>query len=395
MLHMSMESDMSNMYSDLAEEFRDNEHRLTIMAPDEDKHRTYLHEERGMRVLRIKAKPPILGVKNMFRKGVGLALLPYQYKRAYKSYLKDEEFDWIIMPTPPITLIDFVAYVKDITNAKFYLILRDIHPQSAASIGLIRYRFMYNYLAQKAAKAYNIADYIGCMSQGNIDFITSNYSNIDKSKLGLLLNWQKFEKYKQCNTDVRKIYNLQNKFVVLFGGNIGLGQRIENILMLARHYINNLDIVFLVIGKGVKKDELLNIAFKENLNNIKFMEFMPRNNYREFVESVDLGLISISEKYSVPTCPSKAVAYMSLKIPIFAIINQNNDYGKFIEKSGAGYWVVGGDEKRILTLFEKIYEDSALRKKMSENGYRFYLDNLTSKKAYLDMMYQINSIEKV
>lgn len=388
MIQMPDDPGASGMYIDLAGEFVDNGHDVTVMAPDVDHKSTFLNQERGMNVLRIKTIP-VLGVKNMFRKGIGLALLPFQFKRAYKKYLRNNSFDWVFMPTPPITLAGFVDYMKRKTNAKLYLILRDIHPQSSASIGLIKNRFSYNYLAGKAAKAYEIADLIGCMSQGNIDFIAANYPDIEESKLVLLMNWQKYEDIDYGKTDIREKYNLKDKFIVLFGGNIGLGQKIENIIILARHYLSTPEIIFVIIGKGVKKDDLERIALKEDLHNILFMDFMPRNDYLEFVRSVDLGLISINENYKVPTCPSKIVSYMSMKIPVLAIINPDNDYGKIIEDAGAGFWAVGGDEKRIFALFDKILNDKVLRKKMGENGYQFYLNNLTSRKAFNKIIEQI------
>jgi len=120
---------------------------------------------------------------------------------------------------------------------------------------------------------------------------------------------------------------------------------------------------------------------------------MPRDEYLDFIKSVDIGLISINEEYKVPTCPSKAVSYMSLKIPIFAMINPDNDYGEIIEKAGAGYWAIGNDKNRVYTLFDKMCSDETLRKKMGENAYNFYLSNLTSNIAYNNIIRQINYAE--
>ena len=380
MLYMPNESDGAGMYVDLCEEMQANGYNITIMAPDNTFSKTYLQTERGMRILRIKCRKT-LGEKNMFKKGIGLAMMPYYYKRAYKKYIGTEKFDWIFMPTPPITLIDFVSYAKKMSEAKFYLILRDIHPQSAHSIGLIKYHFMYNYLEKRAKKGYELADRIGCMSQGNIDFISSNYPNLNSSKFVLLYNWVT-PNFQSCELQVREKYGLNDKFVALFGGNIGLGQRIENIVFLAKHYLENDHIRFVVIGKGVEKERLMGIAKEESLTNIIFIDFMPQPDYLAFIQNVDLGLVSINENYKVPTCPSKAVSYMSLGIPIFAMINPNNDYGNFIEDSGAGYFVVGTNMDETIRKFDAIYKDAALRKRMSEKGRRFFEENLTTKKAY-------------
>ncbi|MBR6243976.1 glycosyltransferase family 4 protein [bacterium] len=369
------------MYPDLMEELKKHGHEITVIAPSVNSATTTLQTEHRFQVLRVKSIP-IVGVHNLIKKGIGMALLPHFFKKAYKKYLNNQKFDWIFLPTPPITLIDFVSYIKQISGAKFYLILRDIHPQSAASIGLIKHKFMYDYLAKRAKIGYTIADKIGCMSQGNIDFIAANYPELNRQKLVLLMNWQKNGKYSEPQENIREKYNLQDKILALFGGNIGYGQRIENIHFLAKHYKDRSDVVFLVVGKGVKKAALQKMIEDDNLKNVIFFNFLPRDEYLDFIKSVDIGLISISEKYTVPTCPSKAVSYMSLKIPIMAMINYGNDYGTIIENAGAGFWTEGDKKDKIVALFDKLLGSSELRKKMGENGYKFYLENLTSEHAY-------------
>ena len=353
LLDLAPENKDGGMYGSLAEHFRRQGHEITIIAPDVEHAHTFCNTERDMRVVRVASKET-QGVSNMYKKGIALATLPYYFKLGYKKYLATEKFDWIVMPTPPITLSGFVKYVKQRIGAKFYLILRDIHPQSVWSIGLLHNRFEYWLLDRKAKIGYQTADLIGCMSQGNINFIYS--------------------------------------FVALFGGNLGRGQRIENIVCLAEHYLNTLDIVFLIIAKGVEKDRLKKIAVEKNLSNIRFMDFMPQKDYLNLIRSVDLGLVSINEKYSVPTCPSKAVSYMAAGVPVLAMINSNNDYGQIIENCGAGYWSIGSDKQQTIKLFDKIYINSSLRLNMSEAGRRFYLKNCTVKAAYETMIQQMKNI---
>lgn len=391
MLHLPDENGGGGMYIDLAEGLQESGHHVTIMAPDNNFKSSFRRVERGIDVVRIKCRKT-LGEPNLIKKGIGLALMPRYYRKAYNRYLKDEKFDWIFMPTPPITLIDFVQYVKKLTNAKFYLILRDIHPQSAHSIGLIKYKFMYDYLAKRAKRGYELADYIGCMSQGNIDFVYKNYPDLDKAKGVILYNWLKKETNQGSDFDaVREKYKLNNKIIVLFGGTIGLGQRIENIAFLATEFKKRDDVRFLIIGKGVEKERLISIAKDNKLDNIIFLDFMPKEDYLSFMSNADIGLISINENYSVPTCPSKAVAYMSLGIPIFAMINPNNDYCNFIEDSGAGIAVVGNDRKEVVKQFERLLDSVELRSQMSASGQNFYNNNLTVEKAINTINSQLNA----
>lgn len=376
------------MYMDMAREFVKNGHDITVIT--RTSYESSLQNEFGMRVIRVHCQP-ITQVKNMVKKGVRMALLPFHFNQAYNKYLKGEKFDWIVMPTPPITLIDFVKKVKKMTGAKFYMILRDIHPQSSASLGEIKSQWMINYLYRRSDLGYQLADVVGCMSQANIDFIQKEHQIPSTTKCTVLYNWMNYQPYvEEGFADLREKYSLQGKYLVLFGGNIGQGQRVENIADLAKHYLSNDNIVFVIIGKGIRKDYLQQLARKQGLTNMLFLDFMPREDYLRFVKSADLGLISIHENNAAPTCPSKAVSYMALKIPMLAMINSNNDYGQIVEEQAkAGYWAVGSDKERVYALFDKLYANPDLRKQMSENGYRFYCDYLTTEKVYAEMIKQM------
>ena len=389
-LSLPLNSKDGGMYGSLAECFHQNGHEVTIIAPDVAHAHDSCAEEKGMRVVRAASKET-QGVASMFKKGIALATLPFFFRRAYKEYLKNDAFDWVIMPTPPITLSGFVRYVKKRTGAKFYLILRDIHPQSVWSIGLLHNRLEYLFLDRKARIGYRCADLIGCMSPGNIDYIKGQYPGKRMGDLVLLYNWITEPPQVDIDQTLRPRLGLEGKFVALFGGNLGKGQRVENIAFLAEHYRNVPDIVFLIIAKGVEKGRLQRIAEAKGLNNIRFMDYMPQKDYLNLTRSVDLGLVSINENYRVPTCPSKAVSYMAVGVPVFAMINPGNDYGEIIEKSGAGLWTVGFDPERTINLFDSLYRDSDLRQKMSAAGRRFYEENCTVAVAYRSMLEQMEN----
>ena len=378
----------SDMYMDLALECVKHGHQVTVIAGTSEE--TSFKEEFGMRVLRVKSLP-VLYVSNMIKKGIGMALLPFFFQRAYSRFLKHDRFDWIIMPTPPITLIDFVKRVKRKSGAKLYMILRDIHPQSSASLGEIKRQWMIDYLYKRSDVGYKLSDIVGCMSQANIDFICKEHIIPKSTRCTVLYNWMNYQPYVEEDfTELREKYSLQNKFLVLFGGNIGQGQRVENIADLAQHYLNDKNIVFVIIGKGIKKDALQEMAKEQGLDNILFINYMPREDYLRFVKSADLGLISIHEKNAAPTCPSKAVSYMSLKIPMLALINSNNDYGQILQdKAHAGFWAVGSDKEKVYTLFDKLYSNKQLCKQMGDDGYQFYCENLTTEKVYDELIKQM------
>lgn len=381
----------SNLYLDLAMEFRAQGHSVFVIAPSNTSSGNRLSSERGLNVLRVKTNKQ-LGVKSILKKGMAQLLLPYQYRFAYNKFLKELDFDLILMSTPPITLTNLVLYIKKRTNAKFYLILRDIYPQGAADIGLVKFKFIYYYLRKLEILTYKNADIIGCMSEGNINYIRSHNPYLDSRKLTLLPNWQKVCDMSEVTIDVRKKYNLNDKYIVLFGGTIGYAQKVENILILANHYKNIQRIVFLVIGNGVMKQYLVDKVKEKGLSNVTFIDGLPRDEYLNFVKSSDIGLITIDERFTVPTIPSKTTSYLSLKLPVLAIIDKHTDYGEIIDEAAAGLWSIGGNDQELFKNFDRLYNDKILRLQFGENGYKYFLNKLTSEIAYQNIINQLEAI---
>jgi len=296
------------------------------------------------------------------------------------------------MPTPPITLIDFAKYVKKKTSGKLYLILRDIHPQSSRSIGMCDNELIYKFLDIKAQRAYKEADYIGCMSQGNIEFVSKIAPKINKDKIVLLPNWQKYEPYTRPMDGIREKYGLKDKFVAIFGGTIGVGQELDNIITLAQYYEKDNNIVFLIVGKGIRKQTLIDKVNKFNLKNVKFVDFLPRNEYNDLLKSVDLGIISLDHRYKVPTCPSKIIGYMAMKIPIIAMINKGSDYGQtYIKEPNCGLWSEDLDNAKMIANFDFFYNNRDKAMEMGESGYNYFMNNFTSEHAYKYIMQSLKS----
>ena len=386
-------------YADMITEMKKKGHDVTAVAATLENQAEGLYDEGGIRVLRVPLKK-MVGVKNFLKKGLAVVYMSYAYKKAYKKYLFNENFDVVFMPTPPASLVDVANLIKKKSGAKFYLILRDIHPESLKRDVIPDYvlkrddvydeckkpysvnKFAYWFMYRKSQKLYRDADYIGCMSPGNIQYIEKIAFGIDSKKLLLLPNW-----YTETPTvdfdekQIREKYDLVGKYVAIYGGTIGTAQAVWNIATLAKHFKSDSKIVFLVVGRGVRKPMLQDMAARDNLTNIRFLEYMPRQDYESILRMADVGLISLDEKYPVPTCPSKIIGYMAMKKPVIAMLNAGSDYGPYyMGYSGCGLWSENLDHKKMFANFERLYRDEKLRKQMGLSGYDYFKSNLTTEK---------------
>ncbi|TMM53800.1 glycosyltransferase family 4 protein [Maribacter algarum] len=370
------------LYTQLVSQFHENGHDITVVAPTYDDTIVGLQIEEGVKVIRVKTLP-LFGV-GLIKKGIANVLLPYQYKSALKKNNIGLDFDLIITPTPPITLYGVAAWLKKKSKGKLYLILRDIFPQNAVDLGMLKKSGpIHYYFRRKEKKLYAKADHIGCMSQGNIDFVKKHNPSVSADKLHMLSNWGDIIPLAQEEkiNELRQQEGFQDKFVVIFGGNIGLPQKMENIVNLAIACKDEKDIVFLIIGRGNEQENLKNLIKSKNVKNMELRDGLPQKEYMKWVQMADVGLISLSEKFTIPNIPSKALSYYNTKTPILASIDLNTDFGTILDDLKVGVWAEAGNTLDLKKKLMLLYKDAVLRKEMGQNGFEYMKEYLSSETA--------------
>jgi len=377
-----------NMYTTLVEEFVNHEHDVVVLAPGNTK--TLVSVEKSIEVLRVQTLP-IKNVPN-YLKGISNLLLPYQYAAALNKFYKEKNFDLIIIPTPPITLVDLAAKLKKKFNASLYLVLRDIFPQNAVDLGFMKKGgILYNFFRRKEKKLYKEADFIGCMSEGNIDYVLKHNNFVNPSKLHELKNFQK--PYKSTDNSrqfLKEKYKLNNKFVVVFGGNMGKPQQLENVLTLAQAAMAYPDIVFLLLGEGVQMNRISDLIEKQNISNIYLNSTIPKQEYQDLISIYDIGLISLHQDFTIPNIPSKALDYLNVGLPILASLDKATDFGSILDRYNLGLWVHATQPEELIEKLLNLYHNKELRETMEKNGKAYFNKYLLPDIAYNTIIQQVS-----
>ena len=377
--------EITNFYSDLPEKFKEKKHNVWVANLLEKKYKkaTYLEEVKGINILWIKSGD-WFGTNSVIKKGLTTVTIASQFKRVLKKYFNEIKFDLVIYFTPPITFSPVVKFLKKKDNSKSYLILRDIFPQNVRDLGLLNNNILFNYFRRKEKELYDISDYIGCMSEGNINYVLE-HNNVEENKLEILYNWGKLDNNDGLPSVVnyKEKYGLGNKFIAVFGGNIGLPQELEFLLELAKEYQDRDDIIFLIVGEGAEKQRMIDIVESEKLSNVIIKDMLPRDEYNNLIKQCDIGLINLSRKFIIPNIPSKTISYFKASIPVLASTDKNTDYKDLLlKKAKAGLWSETGDLIAYKNNFERLFNDEKLRRELGENGRRFFEENLSIEKAY-------------
>lgn len=377
----------SNLYSDLAVEFTRRGHEVFVATLREasEGEDTGLQVVRGIKVLRVRCGN-LFGV-GLIRKGLTTLSLPRRFMAAIRQFFTGIRFDLVVFPTPPITFAPVVRRLKHEQGCRTYLVLRDIFPQNARDLGMIKDPLTYWLFRRKEQQLYGVSDYIGCMSPGNIQYVRA-HNAVDPEKLEILYNWEAVrEEGADGNArSIREKYGLGDRFVAVFGGNIGYAQELEFLLELARLYRDRTDVMFLIIGKGVMKRRIESIVASQDLRNVMMKDFVPRDDYNHLLRACDVGLINLDRRFTIPNIPSKVLAYFAAGIPVLAAIDRSTDFGCLLDDCGAGLWSITGDLPAYQRNFERLLGDVELRRQLGGNGRRALLEKFTVERAYETIM---------
>ena len=309
---------------------------------------------------------------NIFRKGLSILSLPFFMRRAIKS-LDLKKFEVILYETPPITWAGIVKEIKRKNKTKSFLMLKDIFPQNAVDIGLMKKdSFIFKYFKRKEKLLYEISDYIGCMSKGNMDYVLKNNPEILKEKVCYFPNTKK-------DTGNEKINFEKEKLQFVYGGNMGLPQGVLNIAPAISSFKNDKDIEFIFVGKGTEWNKI-NEYFKEQ-ENVKVLESLPREEYEKLLSSCDAGFIFLDSRFTIPNYPSRTLAYLEKGIPIIAATDKNTDIKNLIQDNNVGLWSCSDDIDSLIENIKIMKENKEMRKEFSKNARELFLKEFQVEKS--------------
>ncbi len=388
----SLDTD-SGLFVQLINEFKKNGHKVFVSAKGRGVKKTEVVQENSIPVLRIKSHD-FTGVSSNFKKA--LAYQEYTVKQRFftKKHFKKEKIDLIISHSLPPELAFIIGGLKAFYKCPFFLIQSDFIWQDAVAFGYFSKNHpiaLYYKCWEKLL--FNKADYIGCPTKGNIDFIKTFYPQIDDNKFTLLPFWLNAMSVKP-DIALKKRLGLNDKFVVVYGGSVGAAQRIEHVIELANACKDYKDIVFVILGRGSYLNVIKQLAVDKDLKNVLFEAFMPQDQYLAFLAACDVGLIILNEKMATPNFPSKALSYFNMRIPILAALDHTTDFGRYLEENQAGLWGYSDDLSTLKTKLISYYESEELRNKVKENGYRLFEKDLLTSIAYQRIITKVHNGSK-
>ena len=324
----------------LAEALSDLGHQLLVITPSADIEKPHVEDDYGtFRVLRISCGK-IKSSKKFLRGISELSLFftfPYEFKKT--TYVSNQ-WDAVIWYSPSIFLSGLVRYLKKRSNSS-YLILRDIVPQWMVDIGLMKKGPSYFLLKWFEKYQYGLADIIGVQSPGNKRYIEElNLPNL--KELVVLSNWMPSTSTACYSSGTHYLHtDLQNtilagKEVLIYAGNLGEAQAIENFAQLFFNMKDKSSLGFLVVGRGSKKEWLQGYVKTHQIQNVLILDEVNLITLSTLYRQCCAGLIFLDPGHKSHNIPGKFISYLEAGLPVAAYVNSNNDLVGIIRANKLG-----------------------------------------------------------
>lgn len=381
----------ATIYTDLAEALYEAGHEVTVAVSEQPKNRkkSQINKERGLDVLRI-----VTGNYydiGFIEKGFTTLKIPILMKRNIKKYFKDRNFDLILYESPPTSICRVVSWAKKYFQCTTYLMLKDIFPQNAVDLNIIKKNgFIHHFFKTEERKLYQISDHIGCMSKANEEYIISHNSWINATKVELFPNTKKLSS--DINKDgcckIRMQYGIpKESCLFLLGGNMGKPQYVDLICNAIKECKEEIGIFFLFIGRGTDRHIIEQTILDNKISNALVIENLPRDKYEQFIKECDVGLIVLSPKFTIPNYPSRILSYMEYAKPVLAATDKVSDIRNLIEDAQCGEWVWSGDSELFIKK-AKGFANKSINKDKGING-RIYIEEKLAVQSSVEIINNI------
>ena len=251
----------------------------------------------------------------------------------YFIFLKYRKYKVYFVSNPPLNIFSAKWIKRD-----FAFLVYDIYPEALSKNNIISNQSrIYKHWEKTNQIVYKKAKRIFTLSQGMK--MAMKIPDFNQEKASVVPVWTNNSFFKDVlpkDNQFLKKYDLHDKFIVSYSGNLGKTHPVEKVIELAEMLVNEKEICFLIIGEGDKKEQLLKIQSKLALPNVKILDFQPTALFPHVLASVNIGVVTLESDAGDLSVPSKTYNLMSAGKPILTIAKKTSELAQIVDANKIG-----------------------------------------------------------
>lgn len=288
--------------------------------------------------------------------------------------------DVIYVYHPPLTVGIAAVVSQFFRSAPIVLDVQDLWPDTLRATGMICNHRLLRLVERTCSWTYQRVDHISVLSAGFRDLLVKR--GVPTKKVSVIHNWADEPEEDVEYEVVADPLGPKGPFRVLFAGNMGKAQGLDNVLdaaalALAAHR----DIEFCLLGSGLDLDRLKARAGAENLTNVRFLPRVPLSRVGAYLDAADCLLVHLkADPLFKITIPSKTPAYLRAGRPIIMAVP--GDAADLVCAAEAGLAISSDDPKALV---DAVVAMAALpeteRARLGHNAQDYYAEKLSFAKG--------------
>ncbi len=243
----------------------------------------------------------------------------------------------LICGTDPPILGIISYFLKKLKNINYIYYCNDLYPDIAIALNTFRNNFIVNIFEYLNRKALKNSLKIIVLGEDMKELVKRK--GIKDKKILVIPNWVDTKKIVPIDKDKNlflKKYNFDNKFLIMYSGNIGLPHNLEN-LIYALEKIRDKDWTMVFIGDGVKKKEIFKIVKEKNLlDKILFLPYEKKEFLSHSLSAADLHIVSLKKEAKGACVPSKIYGILASGRPFLSISHKSSNSSLIAERYKCG-----------------------------------------------------------
>lgn len=283
----------------------------------------------------------------------------------------------LIISNPPIAIL-----LPLFCRNSFSLFIFDVYPDAIALMGVVSENsFLYRLWGRANKMIFNRAKHIFTLTETMAELL-KQYCPAREIKI--IPVWSNNEFFrpiaKEANPFVAE-HNLQNRFVVLYSGNLGTAHDAGIIPQIAAK-VKNKNTHFLIIGDGAGKREIAEEIKRLHLTNCTMLPLQPVEVIPYSFASADLAIVSLSSRASSLSLPSKTFNFMSAGLPLLCIAEKESELARIVTKYNNGKCFIHSQVTEMAVFIDEIAENPDVLSIYRANSLKASAD-FTAKNAHI------------
>lgn len=309
--------------------------------------------------------------------------------------------DYIFSISQPPILGGLLGVIgKWIKHAKFIYNIQDFNPEQTMAVGYSKNKLITNIMMK--------LDKFSCKKSNKIitvgrDLVATvnkrfNYKNVPKTVL--INNWidekeiYPLEENDENIQNFKKKYNLENKFIIMYSGNIGLYYDLENIFKVIEKIKpgtktnEGKEVIFTFIGAGTILDRLKKYKEENKMDNVVFIPYQKKEDLIYSLNAANVHFCVNAKGIKGVSCPSKYYGIAAAGKPVLGVLEENSEIRLIIEETNGGLlsnpedyksieenikWFINNansEELKNMGKRSRVYLEQNLTKEISINKYK-------------------------